>query len=241
MVALLAKSASGEIVISTATDSGADTYVQNNGSGPYATATAMQIKLASTGNEAFTRKAYFRFDLTGLDVSQIQSAQINLTTVATGGGVISDVNKLWTFSVYGLTNQSLDSWAASTMKWADAPANQLAPPQVDSAITTLVGQFSFANKTPAGTAASLASISGTSLVDFLKADTNGLATFILVRDTVETSTSNDTYVHCFASAESTTATGPQLLVTVPEPSALVLGAIAGLAAAFVFCRRRRVA
>ncbi len=220
----------GEI-ITTADGNGADTYVQGNNSGPYGAAAYMAVKYASSSNHpTYTRKAYFRFDLGAFDVSQIADAQLALTIVDSGLG--TNATGDWTFSVYGLTDESGDGWSEN-MLWNAAPANVAAVPQVDGAKTVPIGSFQLAGK---GTIGSAITLSGSALTGFLQTDTNHLATFIVVRDTVEGSSTN--YAHGFATRENGTYAPPTLtLTTVPEPSALALAA--GAAGGFLVCGRRR--
>jgi len=116
------------------------------------------------------------------------------------------------FRVYGLADESLDlAWDADSLLWADAPANVLDDGfSLDESKVVLLGEFVVEQ----GVSSGQRTLSGGALADFLAADTNGVATLILVRLTDETDRHG--LVHAFASREHPVAMPPTLRVRFGE-------------------------
>ena len=81
--------------------------------------------------------------------------------------------------MYGLVDESLDGWDEATTRWDDAPANAPGGAGLDPDKVVPLGRFGVEQ----GVLSGIREVSGPALVDFLNRDTNGLATFILVRET----------------------------------------------------------
>ena len=205
------------ISITTADGNGADAYVLSNApNSNFGSSTTVQVKYAAGGVPGFQRKGYFRFDLSGV-MTPLDDATLTLTIGDPVGGV--PVVGLQTFSVYGLLDGDPgETWGESTITWNNAPANDtsngngvLSPPG------SFLGDFSL---TGTGTPGTPVTLSGSDLVDFLNADTDDLATFIVVRDTFDPNSNG--WIHSFASKENTTLAPATLSVTesVPEPLTL---------------------
>ncbi|MBI1370349.1 MAG: DNRLRE domain-containing protein [Planctomycetes bacterium] len=210
----------------------ADTYVQADGSSG-GSSQILAIKNAST--LGFSRKIYSRFDLSSIDESMIKDARLSLTMDLAGGSSDMDQTHAWVFNVYGLKDGDAgESWNESTLTWATAPGNDTASGDgVLSGNTTLLGSFIVTGSERLNLMLTADELPG--LVDFLKANLNGLATLIITRDTagdgVELSPNT---VHGIRSREYDIANGTNfamtLLVTVPTPAALPAGlALMGLA------------
>jgi len=112
-----------------------------------------------------------------------------------------------TFSVYGLTDESKDDWGDETLKWADAPGNFPDGNHMDASRTVWLGEF----KIPQGQCTGTFGIDSPGLVEFLKKDTNGLATLVVVRETIGNGVSD--IVHSFASRRHPTLPAPMLRLT----------------------------
>ncbi len=200
--------------LTTAYGDGADSFIQL---GTYkATASAlrefghdpiMRVKRAD-GDEKTCRKAYARFDLSALEIKKLSAAKLSLTIVPGELGFATLCPDA-TFSVYGLTDESQDSWSEIGRNWQSAPAHLPGSKDYhlpDPSKTTKLGEFTIEQGTTSGTV----SIEGEALVDFLKVDTNGLVTFIICRDTDETDKGG--YAHEFATRENRTASAPTLKI-----------------------------
>jgi hypothetical protein len=177
------------IQISTAMGRGTDAYVQPPAPPKDVPKAVLLVK--STPNPAYNRKAYIGLDLTPVSGLQIIEAQFSLVLAPTGMGFASEVPDA-TFAVYGLTDELLDDWVGRTILWESAPANRPGGAALDPAKVVLIGRFEVAQGVLSGTR----EISGPALVDFLNRDTNGLATLILVRETI--GSGREDLVHGFA-------------------------------------------
>src|SRR5262249_7593830 len=155
----------------------------------------------------YNRKAYIGFDLASVKGSKIVDAQLSLTFTPTGMGFASEVPDA-TFAVYGLTDEALDDWNERTMRWRDAPANRPGGAALDPDKVSRVGTWEIVQGVLEGTRG----IAGPALVDFLNRDSNGLATFILVRETMGSGRAD--LVHGFAAKRHPTLPPPTLKLTV---------------------------
>jgi ferric-dicitrate binding protein FerR (iron transport regulator) len=193
------------VQLSTGTGRGKDAYVQPPVPTQKPAASLLLVK--NTPNPNYSRKAYVGFDLAPVAGMKIIDAQLSYSFAPTGLGFASEVPDA-TFAVYGLTDESLDNWDERTIRWDNAPANRPGGTALDLESVERVGDFEIAQGTLTGTR----SISGPSLVDFLNRDTNGLATFILVRETMGSGRTD--LVHGFASKTHPTLPPPTLKLTV---------------------------
>lgn len=197
--------APGWVALTTADGRGADTCVrQGDAGGPYGGSPLLMVK-HSTDYAGNRRKAWLAFDLGGVDRGRIADAELVLAIEPSGLGYASVVPDA-TFQVFGLIDESADAtWDEASLLWQDAPANRVDDGfSVDPARTVLLGEFVVEQ----GVSSGLRTVSGPALADFLKADTNGIATVILVRTTDETDRHG--LVHAFASREHPAAMPPTL-------------------------------
>jgi ferric-dicitrate binding protein FerR (iron transport regulator) len=192
--------------ISTATGRGKDAYVQPLYPSEHSSDILLLVKNTKDLTSLYKRKAYIGLDLSSVKGMRIVDAQLSVTFTPTGMGFASEVPDA-TFTVYGLTDETLDDWNERTMRWKDAPANRPGGNEVDPAKTIKLGTFEI----PQGALEGTRSISGKALVDFLNADTNGIATFILVRETPGSGRSD--LVHGFAAKRHPSLPPPTLKLT----------------------------
>lgn len=180
--------------ISTATGQGKDAYIQPIIPKTNRSDVLLLVKNTTAVSKNYYRKAYIGFDLSSIRGSRVVDAQLILTFAPTDMGFASEVPDA-TFTVYGLIDESLDHWDEQTIDWNNAPANAPGGAGVDLTRVRKLGNFEIKQGLSSGTR----SIEGKELVDFLNADTNGIVTLIVVRDTMG-SGKND-LVHGFASKE----------------------------------------
>jgi ferric-dicitrate binding protein FerR (iron transport regulator) len=152
---------------------------------------------ASKNNE---RRALITFDLASVDLAPVTEARILLEPKPSGFGFPSLVPDSH-FSVYGLMDESRDDWDERGMVWEDLPATSDSGPDMQA--WRKVGEFGMARG-----ASGTVTISGQKLAEFLRSKKNGLATFLILRDTGESDPSG--LVHAFASREHPGATPPTL-------------------------------
>lgn len=191
--------------LSTSEGRGRDAYVQSSAKETTGPETLLLVK--NSLGLTHRRKAYMAFDLEALGKTQIQDARLELTIMPSNLGFASSVPDA-TFVLYGLRDESRDGWDESKLDWANAPANLRGGAEIDKASTVRLGAFQINQGVRSGTR----SIGGPALVDFLKQDTNGVVTFILVRETLESGGAG--LVHGFASRHHPSAEPPTLKLVV---------------------------
>jgi len=203
------------IQISTAIGRGMDAYIQPIV--PPADRRSDTLLLLKRNNRGFGhesfydwhRKVYLRFDLGLMDGQEIETARLELHADRSGMGFAAHCPDA-RFSVYGLTDESKDDWGDEQLKWKDAPGNFPDGNHMDAARTVHLGTFTV----PQGQCSGSFGIDSPELVEFLKADTNGLATLMIVRETIGTGISD--IVHAFASRRHPTLPAPMLRLTTPS-------------------------
>lgn len=196
------------VSVTTAMGRGKDAYVQPLYPSPHSSDILLLVKNTKPAGSDYNRKAYLALDLKALpEKSKLVDAHLSFTYTPTGMGYASQVPDA-TFAVYGLKEESLDDWNEKTLRWSNAPANRDGGANLDLDKVVLLGKFEIAQGAPQGTY----SIAGPALVDFVNADTNGLATFILVRETVGSGRTD--LVHGFANKNHPTLPPPTLKATV---------------------------
>ncbi|MEX2212695.1 MAG: hypothetical protein WD768_01120 [Phycisphaeraceae bacterium] len=221
---------------------GGDSYIQL--SVPTTNFGTSSTLLVKHNTDTFLRKAYVRYDTSSID-GLAGDASLTFNFVETGVGNLdaAGLAQSWQFQVYGLNNGDAgefwvegnggaDNNPAGEINWNNAPANNTATGNGVLANATSLGTFSVLGKGIGPVV-----FSSDALVDFLNSDTDGLATFILVRNTPQTVGTNN-YAHGISSRENTAIGGTLLnVVLVPEPATGLL-ALMGMT---VLGRRRRVA
>ncbi|QDT55173.1 FecR protein [Caulifigura coniformis] len=203
------------IQISTAIGRGMDAYIQPIV--PPADRRSDTLLLLKRNNRGFGnetyydwhRKVYLRFDLGLLDGQEIDTARLELHADRSGMGFAAHCPDA-RFSVYGLTDEAKDDWGDETLTWNDAPGNFPDGNHMDAARTVYLGTFTI----PQGQCSGTFGIDSPELVDFLKTDTNGLTTLMIVRETIGTDISD--IVHAFASRRHPTLPAPMLRLTTPS-------------------------
>lgn len=222
LLCLLGVAVQAELAITTANGSGADTYVANDdGSqspdGNFGTENRMRIRVNGTNR---VKIAYIRFDLSNVLLNPTNAYLKFETTYMKSGG--KSVN------VYGLTDNKLDYWIESgtggiTFNTAPGQVLPAAPGTytLDTTKTTLLGTF--ATSTTAAPVILTTSPASLNLADFLRSDTNGLVTLLLIGQDDETE---------LATKENTTAgiTFPTLVL--PDSNDIVARATAPVPASY---------
>jgi len=175
VVLLLATTAVAESVSMYTTNGtdGVTGYVTGPSTGSFG-GTYMNLKNTGLPVDSFDRKGYIRMDISSKSFTA-RTAYLDIILTLTDSLYGSNPQ---TVNIYGMTDETLDSWSTNTTTWANAPGNDAASPSdVDPAKTVLLGTITISNDA-VGKVKRLASAA---LVDFLNADTNGKVTFILCR------------------------------------------------------------
>jgi hypothetical protein len=197
------------LTISSAMGRGKDGYVSGKPNLPNRSDVLLLVKCALTRNPDYNRKAYVGIDLAPLAGQRVHSATLTFTQTPTGMGFASEVPDSL-FTVYGLTDETLNDWKEDGLLWETAPGNADGGANVNPTTTRKLGQF----KVRQGVQAGVSSISTPELAEFLNSRKTPFATFLLVRDTPG-SGRND-YVHGFAGRDHPTLPPPTLKLVVGE-------------------------
>lgn len=184
---------------------GRDAYIQSSPKETKGPETLLLVK--NTLGLTHRRKIYMAFDLATLGKTQVQDARLELTILPSNLGFASAVPDA-TFVLYGLRDEGRDNWDEAKLDWANAPANLRGGAEIDAGATVRLGSFQINQGIRSGTR----TVGGPALVEFLKQDTNGIATFILVRETGESGGAG--LVHGFASRHHGSAEPPTLKMVV---------------------------
>jgi hypothetical protein len=199
-----------EVRISTAQGRGRDAFVMPIAIPPDRQSdTLLLVKNSPTKQADWHRKAYLALDLDDLEVRRLRTAELSLTFAPTGMGFASHIGDA-TFTVYGLTDETLDDWGEAELRWRNAPANRPGGTALDADKVVRIGSFTI----PEGEQTGTRTVGGPELVQFLKRDTNKLVTVIVVRETLGHGPSD--LVHGFVSRRHPTLAPPTLRVTVDD-------------------------
>lgn len=192
----------GQIVtITTVEGQGKANYVASPGTKTHFSDTLLLVK--HTEQVACRRKAWLGFDLTSLQGREVKDASLTLTFEPTGFGYASLLPDC-VFTVYGLTDQSLDGWSESGLSWENAPANDSEAAGVDMSKAESLGNFTI----PQGVLEGAFTMRSSELTRFLNKDSNRFATLVVVRETKETLGGG--VVHGFAGNRHPTLKPPTL-------------------------------
>lgn len=197
--------ADGWTAISTAFGRGKDAYSRRRD--PHGATGAHPLIMvkhsdlpASRNNE---RRAVISFDVSQVATRNVAEAQVVLDPEPSGFGFSALVPDS-RFALYGITDESLDGWDDNAMRWDSTPA--CADEGVDLGKARKLAEFWI----PRGGSGDPLTIRGETLAEFVRQDTNGLLSFLIVRETSETDPSG--LVHAFASKEHPTAKPPTLRI-----------------------------
>jgi len=235
---LAAPTISGEAVpavlttLTTADGSGADSFVQS-GQADANFGGAANVVVKDAGSGTTNRKGYVRFDLSSINGPLVDAALLLDVALNNQGGGGTTPQKQ-TVNVFGLPDGDPgEAWDEMTLTWNNAPGNA-SNEGLDPSMIPL-GSFTVPN-----TADAQVLFSSDELFDFITADTDGLATLVLTRETPSGSWNLG-----FGSKENGSFAAPSLRLAVaaavPEPSTFILAALGLLGLGLVGWRRKRAA
>jgi ferric-dicitrate binding protein FerR (iron transport regulator) len=153
------------------------------------------------------RRAVVSFDVSQISPTEVLETEFVLDPVPSGFGFSALVPDS-RFAVYGIIDETLDSWNERDLVWDKTPACDDAGPLVSQ--TRRLAEFGI----PRGGAGPTVTVRGDALGEFIRQDTNGIVSFIIVRETGETDPNG--LAHGFASKEHPTSRPPTLRLRLPQ-------------------------
>ena len=210
--AIVMDAGDGWQAITTAFGRGKDSYIQSSEktTNDFGTHPFFRVKRSRDTKPDLNRKGYIAFDLSKFSGRKIEEAELVLTIEPSELGFASFVPDS-TFAVYGVLDESEDTWEEGGLSWQHAPAHDPAQAERHLPLASkvkLLGRFDIAQGINRGTR----KLRGKDLADFLSTDTNQIATLIICRETNENQESG--LVHAFATKENGTRSAPMLRVKV---------------------------
>jgi hypothetical protein len=155
---------------------------------------------ASRNNE---RRGFISFDVSQISTRNLAEVQLVLDPEPSGFGFSALVPDS-RFALYGVTDETLDNWDEKQTTWDSTPAC------TDEGVVPTQARKLAEFWIPRGGSGDPLTIRGDALAEFVRQDTNGLVTFLILRETGESDPSG--LVHAFASKEHPTARPPTLRV-----------------------------
>jgi hypothetical protein len=201
----------GWLAIPTSSGRGKDAYTRRGDQGPPVGIEPLLIVKHSDLPDSLRneRRAILSFDLAQVEPAGIVEAELVLDPVPSGLGFSSLVPDS-RFALYALVDESLDYWEEGRTFWANTPGCSNTGPL--SHQTRRVAEFWI----PRGGRSGLISVGGSALSEFLRTDSNGIVSFLLVRETSESDPNG--LAHGFASKEHPSARPPTLRLKLPPRS-----------------------
>jgi len=196
--------------VTTAYGEGRDSWIQSNANIKVSGHESFLRVKHSSHDGKLDRKAYMAFDLSRFRGKRIADAEFVIHVEPSELGFASLVPDA-TFGVYALTDETQDAWNEETLTWTAAPAHDDTLEHRTQAIPAQarhVGQFIV----PQGTTRGAFTVKSAELIEALRADTNGLVTLIICRETDEVTKNG--LAHAFASKENTRNSPPTLRLKV---------------------------
>jgi len=148
------------------------------------------------------RRAVISFDVSQVATAKVLEAQIVLDPEPSGFGFATLVPDESRFAVYGLTDEALDAWDEKEVRWASLPGCSDKGPNPNQ--VRKLAEFWI----PRGGSGGPLTVRSEALAEFIHQDTDGLVSFLIVRETGETDSNG--LAHGFSSKEHPTARPPTL-------------------------------
>jgi hypothetical protein len=184
-------------MIRVGTEGRCDYVIRNNRRGKWIHPEMLMVKRADS--RKWDMRAFFSMDINSVDIEAVRSARLRLNQVPSGKGFASRLPKLNTFAIYGVTDPAKETWQ-NDPTWENAPSIQ------DG---ILLGRFEIPRSQQTGTFG----IQSDALLQFLRSDSDGQVTFVLVRESGLVEGTDRGLVHAFANDSHPEVSGPLLEFT----------------------------
>lgn len=154
------------------------------------------LMVRKTGNNLQTRRSLISFDISKVDFSNVKAVRLGMKMIPTGIGFASRLPVKNTFAIYGVTDPAQENWPLECL-WQNAPKLEEA-----QLLDTIEVGRSRQDK--------YCVFTGKTLLDFLKADPDGIVSLIITRETGQIDGTGPGLVHAFATDAHPEASGPVL-------------------------------
>ncbi|MCA9142319.1 MAG: FecR domain-containing protein [Planctomycetales bacterium] len=155
------------------------------------------VKRTNKGEWDF--RSFFSFDMSTVNLSEVDSARLRLNLVPSSRGFASRLPEINRFGIYGLVERAKADWTIDSL-WEESPGPE------DG---VLLGTFEIPRSQQRGSFG----IQNDELLKFLRANQGGPVTLILVRETTQIHGEGPGLAHTFASDSHPEAVGPMLEFT----------------------------
>ncbi|MCC9658468.1 FecR family protein [Rhodopirellula sp. JC737] len=172
---------------------------------------ALLVKHSAESPE-WNRKAFIRFDLSGVTQSDIGEAELRLEGIATGMGYLSLVPDSQ-FKVFGIRPEHNIPWDSQDLHREHFPGRRENTYQLDDKKIELLGEFTVPQSKPVGQFV----LQDERLKDFIQQAIGSTATVVITR--VTPNAPSQSYVHGFATRTHPTANPPMLRLHVTPTTA----------------------
>lgn len=154
------------------------------------------LMIKNVGGGPQERRSLISFDISDVNFDSIQSVKLGMKMIPTGMGFATRLPVMNSFAIYGVTEPAQENWTLDSL-WEDAPILEDAI-HLDSISVRRSRQDKYL------------AFTGETFLDFLKADSDGIVSIIIVRETGQIDGSGPGLVHAFASDAHPEASGPVL-------------------------------
>ncbi|MCM8530075.1 MAG: FecR family protein [Lentisphaeraceae bacterium] len=156
-------------------------------------------------SDKYLRKGFAGFDLKFLDTSKVKDVKLNFNLVFSGYGSVA-LTQRSTFTVYGVIDDSTDTWPQGYMALSKSPAYKEGITAIDLEKAVKVGTFEISRGEITGNR----SLSSPELLNLVKMDGNKFITLVFICDTPAINANTGALIYSIAGKLHPTAQAPAL-------------------------------
>ena len=188
-------------VLRVGTEGRVTSVIPNNKREKFLRPDVLSVKKTISGK--WDQHSLLGFDVSAIDMDQIQTVRLRLNLVPSSAGYASRLPRRNRFAVYGLTDRSKENWTTDCL-WEEAPM---------PANGVLLGTFEIPRSQQRGAFG----VESPELLRFLRRNAARPVTLILVRETTQVEGKGPGMTHMFAADTHAEAVGPMLEFFLPKP------------------------
>ena len=157
------------------------------------------LTVKTTQKSSWDHRSLIGFDVSKVDLDSVESVKLRLNMVPRGFGFVSRLPKINRFGIYGVASTTKSNWEIESL-WEDAPG-----PEDGILLDTF--------EVPRSQQRGSFQIGNEKVLEFLRAHREVEVTFVIVRETSESSGESPGLAHAFATDLHPEAAGPSLEFT----------------------------